>query len=71
MCLKVTGKLKMTKLGKREGGTEKEKQREAEREKSWEWGELCARENNQALEERERKLKIYIEFYIYEETQNL
>lgn len=71
MCLKVTGKLKMTKLGKREGEREKEKQGEAEREKRWEWEELCARKNNQALEERERKLKICIEFYIYEETQNL
>ena len=34
-------------------------------------GDSSVQENNQALEERERKLKICIKFYIYEETQNL
>ena len=34
-------------------------------------GDSSVQENNQALEDRERKLKICIKFYIYEETQNL
>ena len=61
----------MTKSGEREGGTDRERETKRGRERRGGSGECCVQENNQALEERERKLKICIEFYIYEETESL